>query len=83
MQQATKPRVRFEKTLAPAHSQKEPQAARILAASETNTRRHELQAAMKLYAQGKSGDPKARAAIAMMVAKPRKATNRPWPMSTP
>ena len=54
-------------------AKKNPQAARILAASETNTPAGmKLQAAMKLYAQGKSGDPKARKAIANMVAKAKR-----------
>ena len=54
-------------------AQKNPQAARILAASETNTPAGmKLQAAMQMYAAGKRGDPKARRAIAAMVAKAKK-----------
>ena len=54
-------------------AKKNPQAARILAASETNSPAGmKLQAAMTLYAQGKNGDPRARKAIATMVAKAKK-----------
>jgi colicin import membrane protein len=54
-------------------AKKNPQAARILAASETDTPAGmKLQAAIKLYNDGKRGDPKARRAIANMVAKAKK-----------
>ena len=74
MQQATKTtRANLKDTRRQLIAKKNPQAARILAASETNTPAGmKLQAAMKLYADGKRGDPKARKAIATMVAKAKK-----------
>jgi hypothetical protein len=74
MQQATKTtRANLKDTRRQLIAKKNPQAARILAASETNTPAGmKLQAAMKLYAEGERGDPKARKAIATMVAKAKK-----------
>ena len=74
MQKATKSsRTNLKAARRQVVATKNPQAARILAASETNTPAGmKLQAAMELYKSGKRGDPKARKAIAAMVAKAKK-----------
>lgn len=74
MQKATKTsRSNLKEARRQLVAKKNPQAARILAASETSSPAGmKLQAAMKLYAAAKQGDPKARRAVANMVAKAKK-----------